>query len=125
MLPPCCDTALGCKGQEQFPRRGTDLAPKETFLNCLACFPSSIINLLYLPAVIISIVFHSSDANGKAVQQQVCRREARGRAQSSPSSSNAGGAQAGGPGGLGRKPKQSGRDSAAVGPLLRSGLSRA
>lgn len=94
MLPPCCDTVLGCKGQEQLPRRGTDLAPKETFLNCLARFPSSIINLLYLPAVIISIVFHSSNANGKAAQQQVCRRDAR-VGPSSPSSSNAGGAGAG------------------------------
>lgn len=71
-------SSWGWKEQEQFPRRGTDSAPKETFLNCLACFPSSIINPLYLPIVAISTVSHTSNVNTNTGKQQVCRREAQG-----------------------------------------------
>lgn len=71
-------SSWGWKEQEQFPRRGTDSAPKETFLNCLACFPSSIINPLYLPIVVISTVSHTSNGNTNTGKQQVCRREAQG-----------------------------------------------
>lgn len=70
-------SSWGWKEQEQFPRRGTDSAPKETFLNCLACFPSSIINPLYLPIVALSTVFHTSNVNTNTGKQQVCRREAK------------------------------------------------